>query len=163
MRFALLHDYNDGGNPVFVNPDAVSHIMRATEGSGSQVVLVASRWQMRIRVTEAPEEAARLLDECPPWDPHDVQPTKMPSHGSLRSCLAQEAETPGRIKVKRATWRAVAEALWSILDDISTAGDLAKGDDKAFRRMADKLCEERSRYLQSRDGQTLVSVIPIKE
>lgn len=36
------------------------------------------------------------------------------------------------------TERGIIEFLWDILDDIDTAGDVAKGDDKAFRRMVEK-------------------------
>jgi hypothetical protein len=36
-------------------------------------------------------------------------------------------------------FRAVAERLWSILDDIDTASDIAKGDDDAFRRSVEHL------------------------
>lgn len=51
-------------------------------------------------------------------------------------------------------YKPVAEALWQLLDNISTAGDMAKGDDAAFRRMADGFCEQRGKYLES-DGYKL--------
>jgi hypothetical protein len=59
---------------------------------------------------------------------------------------------------EKKTWKEIAEALWGILDDISTAGDIAKGDDKAYRRMVEKLQVKRCEHLMSRDGYTLERV-----
>lgn len=41
--------------------------------------------------------------------------------------------------------------LWKLLDDISTVGDIAKSDDKLYRAMADRLCEQRGNAIIS-DG-----------
>jgi hypothetical protein len=74
MRFAKLHD--DGGYPVFVNPEAVEKIAkRDVRGGGSTVTLAHGV----AHVSEQVEEAARLLEEQLPW--REVPPTKMPSHG----------------------------------------------------------------------------------
>ena len=61
------------------------------------------------------------------------------------------------------TWKQVAEALWSLLDDIDTAGDMAKSDDKAYRAMVEKLQRRRCEYLESPDGHRLKPVVPILE
>jgi len=47
-------------------------------------------------------------------------------------------------------------ALWNLLDDISTAGDMFKPDDTPFVKYVLKKCEERGKYLGSLDGYTLV-------
>lgn len=38
----------------------------------------------------------------------------------------------------RRDWKAAAVALWHLLDDIDTADDVAKGDDAAYRRIAQR-------------------------
>jgi hypothetical protein len=48
-----------------------------------------------------------------------------------------------------------AHALWQILDDIDTAGDMYKGDYDALSRYALDKSEERSKYFVSLDGYTL--------
>lgn len=47
-----------------------------------------------------------------------------------------------------------AQHLWALLDDIDTASDIAKGDDKAYREMAERI--QRRRFeVGSTDGQTV--------
>lgn len=49
----------------------------------------------------------------------------------------------------------VAQYLWGLLDDIDTAGDLAKGDDKLYRALVERY--QRQRFLVgSTDGYTVV-------
>jgi hypothetical protein len=59
-------------------------------------------------------------------------------------------------------YQQISHALWGLLDHISTAGDAAKSDDAAFRRMVEKYLEQRSRYFQS-DGYRLFRVIDGRE
>jgi len=74
VRFVKLH--GDGGHPVFVNPEAVERVVpRDVRGGGSTVHVAGSP----VWVVEAPEEVAKLLEECPSW--REVKPTKMPSTG----------------------------------------------------------------------------------
>ena len=45
--------------------------------------------------------------------------------------------------------------LWSLLDDISTAGDMFKPEQTGYFKYVNKKCEERSTVDESLDGQTL--------
>lgn len=52
------------------------------------------------------------------------------------------------------------EALWKLLDNISTAGDAFKPDlDSPFVQFVLKECEKKQAYLHSLDGYTLVETI----
>jgi hypothetical protein len=55
------------------------------------------------------------------------------------------------------------EYLWQLLDDISTAGDMAKSDDERFRRLVEKIVEKRSKVANSYDGHTLVWEKSVKD
>ena len=48
------------------------------------------------------------------------------------------------------------EKLWSILDDISTAADMYKGDLQKIAIYALKRCEERGKIMYSEDGYRLI-------
>jgi hypothetical protein len=77
MQFVKLHD--DGGHPVFINPEVVERVVRRGTHGGGSVVYVAG---LPVHVEEPPEKAAQLIEERAPW--RDVPPTKMPSHGVPR-------------------------------------------------------------------------------
>ena len=47
------------------------------------------------------------------------------------------------------------EYLWSIIDDIDTYGDMAKSDDKAFRKMVERRQKDRWKLGVESDGYTL--------
>jgi len=47
------------------------------------------------------------------------------------------------------------EFLWSLLDDISTAGDMFKPEINNYFRYVNERCERRSKVANSEDGQTL--------
>jgi hypothetical protein len=49
----------------------------------------------------------------------------------------------------------IIKYLWQIIDDIDTAGDMAKGNDKAFRNMVEKLQAKRWLTGITSDGYTL--------
>jgi hypothetical protein len=50
-----------------------------------------------------------------------------------------------------------AQFLWKLLDDIDTAGDIAKADDKAYREMVERI--QRRRFeVGSTDGYTVTFV-----
>ena len=51
-------------------------------------------------------------------------------------------------------YKEIAIALWSIINDIDTYSDMAKGDDKLYRSLVEKKQKERFKYLWS-DGYDL--------
>ena len=53
------------------------------------------------------------------------------------------------------TWKAIAEALWGLLDDVDTAGDMFKPPINNFFKYVIRKSEERHKYLHS-DGYELV-------
>lgn len=59
-------------------------------------------------------------------------------------------------------WEKMAEALWDLLDNISTLGDQYHPEPTPYVRAVDRLCEQRGRYLESLDGHTLVRSAPEK-
>jgi hypothetical protein len=51
-------------------------------------------------------------------------------------------------------WNAIALFLWDLLDNIDTASDMAKGDDKAYREAVERI--QRRRFeVGTTDGQTV--------
>lgn len=61
------------------------------------------------------------------------------------------------------SWKEVAFALWKLLDDVDTAGDMAKGNDAVYRKIVERLHGQRCLYLVSRDGMTLDPMVKIDE
>ena len=59
---------------------------------------------------------------------------------------------------RQMTWEQIATALYDILDNIDTAGDMAKGNHEAYRNMVEKLQQEKNRYMCSPDGYGLSRV-----
>jgi hypothetical protein len=59
------------------------------------------------------------------------------------------------------TWEEIATELWRILDNIDTIGDMAKGNDVAFRKMVEKEQKKRLLYMFSPDGYTLKPEVKI--
>jgi hypothetical protein len=56
-------------------------------------------------------------------------------------------------------WKATAEALWGLLDNIDTLDDFASrypNADEIFRREAREVVKKRQQYMHSPDGQRLV-------
>lgn len=72
--------------------------------------------------------------------------------------IADEIEANLATLLEKKTWEEIAKALYSILDDISTADDMCKENAKAFRNMVMKLQSKKNQYLASYDGQTVVRV-----
>ena len=54
-----------------------------------------------------------------------------------------------------AVWKAIAEKLWTLLDDVDTAGDMFKPPINGFFEYVIGKSEQRHRYLRS-DGYSLV-------
>lgn len=54
-------------------------------------------------------------------------------------------------------WKAKAEALWALLDDIDTASDMFKPEQTNFYKYVMRKCEERSKHMVS-DGYKLYSI-----
>lgn len=53
-------------------------------------------------------------------------------------------------------YKEAAEALWQLLDDMSTSDDISRGDNYWFRRRVQHLAERRHEWAKSYDGQSLV-------
>jgi len=53
-----------------------------------------------------------------------------------------------------AAWKARAELLWQMLDDIETYGEIAKSDDRLYRNLVERKHQERYTVLAS-DGYRL--------
>lgn len=62
---------------------------------------------------------------------------------------------PDRVRHRMRGFVNAAGALWRILDDISTLGDVCKDDDALYRRLTDALCDRRLVHGKSLDGQTI--------
>ena len=71
--------------------------------------------------------------------------------GKLKFAYETIANMKGKIKHKddQITY------LWSLLDDISTAGDMYKPEITGYFKYVNRKCEERSAVANSLDGQTL--------
>jgi hypothetical protein len=50
--------------------------------------------------------------------------------------------------------RTIAVALYQLLDDIDTAGDIAKSDDKLYRNIVERIQVQKNKHLES-DGYNL--------
>jgi hypothetical protein len=53
-------------------------------------------------------------------------------------------------------YKGAAEALWQLLDDISTLDDACKSNDAVFRKAVRTVAERRGDHAHSYDGQTLI-------
>lgn len=73
---------------------------------------------------------------------------------SRNSAMAQAVE---RAEVMEPPTEAEA-ALWDILDNIDTASDIAKSDDRLYRQLVEKIVRKRYEWFRSPDGQNLVRV-----
>jgi hypothetical protein len=56
---------------------------------------------------------------------------------------ALSAKSVGLTEAEGLDYRAIAVFLWSLLDDIDTAGDITKSNDVAYRSMAEKIQRRR--------------------
>ena len=63
---------------------------------------------------------------------------------------------PVKRKRGRSPWRARAEALWALLDDIDTLDDAVKANDVAYRKEARRIANRRHEILVS-DGYALTA------
>ena len=53
-------------------------------------------------------------------------------------------------------WKAKAEALWGLLDDISTCGDMYKPEHTKYFIAVERKCNQRGKYLTS-DGYRIIN------
>lgn len=118
-----------------------------------------------VRQLQHPDRRFRRLDALVRWQrgqdraaTHDSgvradgTVDQMANEGALRGA-AWGSGVAGRMWTERAknmkakamnlVPRYVAEALFKILDDIDTAGDIAKGDDAVYRRIVERLQKNR--------------------
>jgi hypothetical protein len=59
------------------------------------------------------------------------------------------------MKMQFENFHEAAEFLWDLLDDIDTAGDIAKNDDKLYRAIVEGIHRKRALVAESKDGYTL--------
>ena len=62
-----------------------------------------------------------------------------------------------RVDLTLEEWKAKAEALWALLDDIDTAGDMFKPEITPFFRYVIAKAEERHKHMES-DGYKLFAI-----
>jgi hypothetical protein len=60
-------------------------------------------------------------------------------------------------------WKLIAYQLWRILDNIDTAGDVAKDDDEAYRALVEKCQKKRWEVIDEREVQKLYDKFYIQE
>ncbi len=69
--------------------------------------------------------------------------------------------TPDQKRTESApNWEAIARALWGLLDDIDTAGDMFKPERQAHERYVQAKANKRNDYMHSPDGYALVPTAP---
>ena len=79
------------------------------------------------------------------------------AHWSLTGVDASILAKEHLALLERLAWfENTADKLWQILDDISTLGDIHKPENNLYFRGVNQLCEHRSNYANSPDGQKLV-------
>ena len=52
-------------------------------------------------------------------------------------------------------YKAITDYLYCLLDDISTTSDLAKGNDKFYREVVEKICKKRNNIIDECDGYSI--------
>ena len=75
-------------------------------------------------------------------------------------CQAISIDSKDKLIEKPATleeWKAKAEALWILLDDIDTAGDMFKPEITAYFKYVNRKAAERQTHMQS-DGYIILNV-----
>lgn len=72
------------------------------------------------------------------------------------------AENYVECNYRQLSYQQIAYALWELLDDISTFGDMYKPEINPYFEAVSRQCEKRHRYLSS-DGYELFPVVQIKD
>lgn len=57
----------------------------------------------------------------------------------------------------------IAQYLYKLLDDIDTSGDIAKGDDQAYRQMVERIQGKKSNVVDTCDGYKVVFKLPLAQ
>ena len=67
----------------------------------------------------------------------------------------QAARTVPEVITTAKMYHEVAQRLYALLDDIDTAGDIAKGDDALYRKIAERTQSKKGTFVIYCDGQTV--------
>ena len=67
----------------------------------------------------------------------------------------QAARTVPEIITTTKMYHEVAQRLYALLDDIDTAGDIAKGDDALYRKIVERTQSKKGTFVIYCDGQTV--------
>ena len=67
----------------------------------------------------------------------------------------QAARTVPEVITTAKMYHEVAQRLYALLDDIDTAGDLAKGDDALYRKIVERTQSKKGTFVIYCDGQTV--------
>ena len=109
--------------------------------------------QLTARVRELEEENARLKAEC-----DDIKQVQFPR--KLESVAVGWKKQLAASQAYAEQLREKIEALWGIIDDIDSYGDMAKADDKLFRSLVEKRQKDRWETGITTDGYVLNMPIP---
>ena len=91
-----------------------------------------------------------------------MQQLGMPESKSLYAALKQvenhtwqAARTVPEVITTAKMYHEVAQRLYALLDDIDTAGDIAKGDDALYRKIVERTQSKKGTFVIYCDGQTV--------
>ena len=70
----------------------------------------------------------------------------------MQACAAR---TVPEVITTAKMYHEVAQRLYALLDDIDTAGDIAKGDDALYRKIVERTQSKKGSFVISCDGQTV--------
>ena len=74
---------------------------------------------------------------------------------AAKAAIEQAARTVPEIITTAKMYHEVAQRLYALLDDIDTAGDIAKGDDALYRKIVERTQSKKGTFVISCDGQTV--------
>lgn len=113
-------------------------------GNTEQLKLVQAVNALAAQTGESPESIIEWLTD------KGGLTTLMLSHFGGMQSQAQQTEKG----------EAIAKYLYQLLDDIDTAGDIAKENDKAYRAIVERIQSKKSKVVESCDGYTVVFKLP---
>ena len=74
---------------------------------------------------------------------------------AAKAAIEQAARTVPEVITTAKMYHEVAQRLYALLDDIDTAGDLAKGDDALYRKIVERTQSKKGTFVMYCDGQTV--------
>lgn len=131
--------------------EALGAIARATF-SGAEIDDAYQRGNTDAHVTCSRMARAALDEYGASLSALERQPTKYIVPPEYVSPSVVQQPPSGNAQLRR-----IADFLWSLLDDIDTASDIAKADDKAYRTMVERI--QRRRFdVGTTDGYTVTFI-----